>query len=886
MKRILAMIIGLFCVLCASILSQSKVKPDGEEALKHVRYLASDDFKGRKSGTPEYEKAAEYVAAKMEEYGLRPGNPDGTYFQQVDFKSWKHFDPPIRLEMIEPVPLKFRPGRRLDFFPNGGTGSGIVRAGLVYAGYGLISPEQEWDDYANLDVQNKIVLIIPGAPKYLESIPKKDRTLDKKVKAAVDKGAAGVLFMNVDEEISGYRIPAGPRKVTTPDGFVVMTANAVALDKVFYSAGLSWRTLASRSIREKKSSSQQLDIVMEMESHYIQENRTAPSVLGLLPGQDPELKDELIIIGAHLDHLGVGWDGTIFNGADDDASGIGVVLEIARVFQANGFQPVRSILFAGWAGEELGLIGSRYYTNHPLYPLEKTIYVNLDMVGTGDGDLYVGGMWEYEEFYDYLKKGMKEDMKERLRYRLAYRGSDHASFLAKGVTSISLRSGNVLTQKLDDEHPEYHRPGDDPAIIQPELLQLAAEYNHDILIDLATTKENLFNPNFRAQFLHKDAFVVDLHCDTIGRALGGVDLAEDQSRGHIDIPKLKQGAVDLQVFACFVGPPREEIHKHQAAKRVFDQIDAVHQLAADNPDDIQLILTPDDLRKLRGKRKTGVLISIEGGYAIENDLRLLRSFHRNGVRMMTLTHWLDTDWADASGDPESQLGGLTEFGEEVVKEMNRIGMIIDVSHVHDETFWDVMRLSEHPVVASHSCCRALSDVHRNLTDEMLKALAKNKGVIGICYVPSFLNAENGQKINDLRNELLAKHGLPEDRAEYAKADAGARKKFGEEFRREAAKLRKSLPPVDVKTVVDHIDHVVKITKSTSHVGLGSDFDGTSSTPVGLEHTGKLSAITEELVQRGYKESDIKKILGGNFLRVFRKVCGPKKKSDKKQRVVH
>ena len=267
MKRFPAIAVGLICILGHSISSQSQVKPDGEKALEHIRYLASDEFKGRKSGTPEYEKAAEYVASKMTEYGLKPGNIDGTYYQQVDFKSWKHFEPPIRLEMIEPAPLKFHPGRKLDFFPNGGTGSGVVRAGLVYAGYGLISAEHEWDDYANLDVQDKIVLIIPGAPEYLEQIPKKDRSLDKKVKAAVDKGAAGVLFMNVDEEITGFRIPAGPRKVTTPEGFVVMTANSIALDKIFYSAGLSWRTLVSRSIREKKTYSQQLVVVMEMETH-------------------------------------------------------------------------------------------------------------------------------------------------------------------------------------------------------------------------------------------------------------------------------------------------------------------------------------------------------------------------------------------------------------------------------------------------------------------------------------------------------------------------------------------------------------------------------------------------------------------------------------------
>ena len=177
MKRTLVLSASLICIFLFAFSNQDQVKPDGDKALEHIRYLASDDFKGRKSGTPEYQKAAEYVAAKMKEYGLKPGGTEGTYFQQVDFKSWKHFEPPTRLEILEPSIYKFRPGRRLDFFPNGGTGSGIVKTGLVYAGYGLISPDLEWDDYANIEVQGKIVLIIPGAPKYLEDIKKKDRTI-------------------------------------------------------------------------------------------------------------------------------------------------------------------------------------------------------------------------------------------------------------------------------------------------------------------------------------------------------------------------------------------------------------------------------------------------------------------------------------------------------------------------------------------------------------------------------------------------------------------------------------------------------------------------------------------------------------------------------------
>lgn len=870
MRRIsLFIFIVLFCITVV----RPQEKPDGQKAFEHVNYLASDSFKGRKSGTPEYQKAADYVVIKMKEYGLMPGGDNGTYFQQVPFKNWRHFEPPIRLEITSPEHLIFVPGRNLDFFPNSGTGSGKVKASLVFAGYGLVSKKYKWDDYEGLNVKGKIVLLIPDAPDFMKDLPKTEKILERKVKRAIQKGAAGILFMNIGERIRARRFPLGPKKGTCPEGFVILTANPVVLDKIFYMSKSSWRTLVSRTLREKKPYTLPLNVTVEMESHFIQEDRKAPNVIGLLPGNHPELKDEYIIIGGHLDHLGVGWDGAIFNGADDDATSTGVILEVARVLKTNNFRPDRNIVFAAWAGEEMGLIGSKYYTNHPLYPLNKTVvYMNIDMVGCGDEDLFVGGMWEFSDFYDILKQHMQEKFKEKLRFRLDYRDSDHSSFLPKGVTSISLRSGNPLTSRLDDEHPEYHKPGDTPGIIQPELLQLASEYHYDNIVFLANTKENLLNPKHHIQFIHKDSTVVDLHCDTIDRYLRGVDLRKDNPRGHIDIPKLKEGAVDLQVFACYAGPPGNELQKYQAAKKVFDQVDAVHQLVQENPEDLILIYSSGDLRKLRGERNIGLLIGIEGGYAIENDLRLLRSFYRSGVRLMTLTHWLDTDWADASGDPEVQLGGLTEFGEKVIKEMNKLGMIIDISHVHDETFWDVVRTSDSPVVASHSCCRALSEHHRNMSDKMLKALAKNGGVIGINYLPGFLNAENDKKWRALRTELLKKYGLPEDYNDFLKADPELQKKFNTEYLTRAKEFQKIIPKIDVKTVVDHIEHVIKVTGNTNHVGLGSDFDGIGSTPEGLEHVGKLANITAELVRRGYKDQDIKKILGGNFLRVFRKVC--------------
>ena len=864
----------LFIVLLIPGLNAfSQITPDGQKAHKHVSYLASDDFKGRKSGTPEYQKAAQYVAQKMKEYGLKPGGEDRTYFQNVRFKNWRHFEPPVRLEIITPEKISFSPGGSRDFFPNSGTGSGVVRGQLVFAGYGMMLKEPKWNDYENLDVKGKIVMIIPGAPDFMKEKVRKAKSLQTKIQIAINKEAAGILFMNIGVGIQGRRFPQGALKGTCPDGFIIMTANPHVLDKIFYMSNLSWRFLVSRSLREKKPYTTPLDTSVEMETHFIHEDRNAPNVLGLLPGKHPQLKNECIIIGGHLDHLGEGLDGSIYNGADDDAASVAVILEIARILQLNRFRPDRSIIFAAWAGEELGLVGSKYYTNHPTYPLERTVvYMNLDMAGTGDEDLYVGGMWEFSDFYDLLKQNMKEKFKEKLHYRIDYRGSDHVAFLNKGVTSISLRSGNVLTRELDDEHPEYHRPGDYPETIQPELLQQAAEYHYDNIIFLSNCRQNLLDPKHHINFIHKDSILVDLHCDTVGRYLGGADLQKDNPKGHIDIPKLKQGAVDLQVFACYVGPPRDELQKNQAAKRAFDQIDAAHTFIEENPEDLVMIASYEDIRKLKGKRNIGILIGIEGGYAIENELHLLRAFYRDGVRLMTLTHWLHTDWADASGDPEPQFCGLTDFGEEVVKEMNKLGMIIDVSHVHDETFWDVIRITDSPIVASHSCCRTLSDHHRNMSDEMLKALAKNGGMIGINYAPGFLNVENDKKLTSLRDELLKKYDLPEDRQELAKADPERRKKFNKEYLSRAKKLREALPKVDVKTVVDHIEHVVKVTGNANHVGLGSDFDGIGSTPEGLEHAGKLANITAELKRRGHKDTDIKKILGSNFLRIFKKIC--------------
>ncbi len=871
MKKILTLMVSFLLIIVTVV--QSQVKTSGEKALEHIKYLASDEFKGRRTGTPEYQKAAEYVEQKMREYGLRPGAGEDKYLQDVPYKNYHYFTQPIRLEMTSPGRHEFLAGRDRDYTPVRGSGNGTVKGELVFAGFGIVSERLNWNDYENLDVKGKIVLIIPDAPKSMQSeFNRKESSTENKITTAVEKGAVGIVFMNTPPvQYRNYNVYI--KKGVCPDGFPVVMANKTCLDYFFYSANSSWRFLVSKIIREKKPHTTELNVTVEMEVNQVHEDLNSPNVIGIIPGTDPVLKNEYLILGAHLDHIGVGVDGFINNGADDNASGVSVVLEVARVLMENGFKPRRTLVFTTWSGEEGWGGGALYYTNNPVYPLEKTaLYMNMDMVGNGDTDMYLGGMWEFSEFFDIIRSNLKDKFKEKLRFRLKYRSSDHARFKDKGVTAISLRSGGLWTNKLDDEHPEFHEPADMAKFIDIEALDTAAEFHYDIVTFLANSEENLLDPRFHINFVHKDAIVADLHTDAVMRIVNGADLSKDNKTGHIDIPKLKEGAVDLQVFACYIGPPQNEIQKNTAAKSVFNMIDGIYDLVNSNPDDLAIIRSYDDLDSEWDTGRIGVLIGIEGGYAIENELSLLRTFYRAGVRLMTLTHWTRTDWADASGDKEAKFGGLTGFGEEVVREMNDLGMIVDVSHVHDETFWDVLRISKDPVVASHSCSRALSDHFRNLSDEMLAALAKNGGMVGINYYSGFLNADNEKKISDLFEKTAKEHDLPPSRAEIHKADSAKRREFYREFNEKAALLRENLPPVNVKTVVDHIDHIVKVTGSCDHVGLGSDFDGISKPPAGLEHTGKLANITKELFERGYKEEDIRKILGGNFVRILKKVC--------------
>ncbi len=362
----------------------------------------------------------------------------------------------------------------------------------------------------------------------------------------------------------------------------------------------------------------------------------------------------------------------------------------------------------------------------------------------------------------------------------------------------------------------------------------------------------------RAQKLHQRAIVVDTHIDVTQRMLfeKEFDIAKRDSKGHTDIPRMKEGGLDAIFFSIYMAGT---VTGPEAVKRSLRLIDSVLEAVRANPNDLVLATTAADIRKAKKQRKIAALMGMEGGHMIDDDLRLLRSYAALGVRYLTLTHGVTTNWADSSSDTPKN-NGLSDFGKDIIRELNRLGVMVDISHVSDKTFYDVLEVTKAPVIASHSSCRALCDVPRNMTDDMLRALAKNGGVVQINYHIGFLSQEYADAAKARREGFQAK--MAEIQELYANDEAKRREKI-DRLRRESAA---TMPKVSMDKIIEHIDHAVKIA-GVDHVGLGSDFDG-ATMPEGVEDVSKLPRITEALLKKGYAEKDIEKILGGNLLRVM------------------
>jgi membrane dipeptidase len=365
----------------------------------------------------------------------------------------------------------------------------------------------------------------------------------------------------------------------------------------------------------------------------------------------------------------------------------------------------------------------------------------------------------------------------------------------------------------------------------------------------------------RAKKLHFSCIVVDTHDDTTQRLLDDkFDLSVRHSEGSIDIPRMREGNLGAIFFSIWISG---KITGPEAVKRAEAQLKAVHEQVRRNPKDLVLATTASEVREARREGKIAVLMGVEGGHMINGSLDVLRSFANSGVRYMTLTHSVNVEWADSSTDKAAH-NGLTDFGKDVVREMNRLGVIVDISHVSDKTFYDALEVSKAPLFASHSSCRAICDAPRNMTDQMIRDLAAKGGVLQINYHVGFLSQEfrdaekNDAKINEAIT-LQVRQRCGGD------GNEGCMLIEGDRITREFVAQGK-LPRVDYTKIIEHIDHAVKVA-GIEHVGLGSDFDG-ANMPYGMEDATMLPKITAALLQKGYSEGDVRKILGENTLRVM------------------
>jgi len=364
--------------------------------------------------------------------------------------------------------------------------------------------------------------------------------------------------------------------------------------------------------------------------------------------------------------------------------------------------------------------------------------------------------------------------------------------------------------------------------------------------------------------LHNKAILIDTHNDFISTGIEKSKSFDQDLKGitHSDLNRMKQGGIDVQVFSIFCDENYGMGTAYAFANR---EIDTLYNTIARNPEKMMLVRTPAELETAVRSGKLGSMIGVEGGHMIEDNLAYLDKLYDRGARYMTLTWNNSTSWASSAADERAKkdLGhpyGLNALGEQIVRRMNELGMIVDISHVGEKTFYDALRITTKPVIASHSCTYALCPVPRNLTDDQIRLIGKNNGVIHLNFYSGFVDSS----FHDKNNAFIRKHQAEKDELlKQNPSDFYANLKLHEKYKEEMDNVRPSL-----SQLIDHLDHIVKLI-GTDHVGIGSDFDGINSSPRELNDVTDMPLITEELLKRGYSKKDIRKILGGNFIRVFK-----------------
>ena len=650
-KSLIVFALGALLLLSPAMAQQKKIAFDAQSAFDLVKVLSTDAMQGRMSGEPGGRMAADYIAAKLKEWKLDPAGLAGGYFQDITFEYYE-VARGASLDVIAGAAKRdFVYGE--DWSASRFSGSGSFGAEIVFVGYGISAPAKDYDDYLGVDVKGKLALFNTDTPRALADKLKDEAAFASRIKAAREHGARGVMTarptMMPGAPQPAYYGGARLRKEDYQADFVVISLESKIVDFIFKHQKADPRYYYQQIEQTGKPQSFATGVRAFVNVNPVFDGKcTAPNILAKIPGTDPKLKNEYVIVGAHYDHLGIDQAGDVFNGADDNASGTAVVMEVARTMKLNRIAPKRTIVFALWAAEEEGLLGSKYYTENPVYPLDKTVaYINLDMEGHGTGKVNFRGLYYAPEVWDVLKARLPKDIVDNVNTgRGGPGGSDHTYFLYQGIPAYFVAT--------DGPHFKTNRVGDVIDLIKPEILKKAGDFVGAATEVLGSDPKASILPGRRELYYWRYETIINHMLPPLGEFVGK---RKDVADPDVDIQLAVVGGKDgLSGDAL-----RLDVMKNLLAG--LDDLKAAKGLV------LQSAAPSPMMSMMRGgPSKAAVAVGLAGLAAVRDDLRWADVFAKQGIAFITLD------------GPDGLFGqkGLSEEGKKIVEALGRAGLFLIV----------------------------------------------------------------------------------------------------------------------------------------------------------------------------------------------------------------
>lgn len=708
MRVFISLFLTSFLLFSPAAAKVKKVSFDARAAWSYIKDLASDARQGRKSGQPGGAMGEEYIASKFKEWGLEPAGDNGTYFQNFTIEH-RNIEEGVALEIIAgKVRRDFYYGE--DWRVQRFSGSGHFTAEVVFVGYGIHAPEKEYDDFAGVDVKGKIVLFSTSTPQKLEKKLGNAKKMEKKIETAQKLGARGAIVFRPSTNQSRYFRMRLKKELYKPD-FVILSVERKVTDFIFKDLNTELRQLLREIDSKAKPKSLETGVKAFVSINAIfDEKRPTRNVLAKISGSDKVLKNEYVVIGGHMDHLGISPMGEIMNGANDNASGTAVVMEIARIMKLNRAKPGRTIIFALWAGEEQGILGSKHYTDHSPYPIDKTIaYINMDMVGHGSGKIPFRGVYYGPQIWKLLREKLPKEILDYVQPgRGGPGGSDHTPFLGKGVPGFFIITRGAI---------KYHRSRDDFDLINPEMLKKTGDFVHAAVKILASESGDFIPPLRQETYYLKYQTLINFKLSPLNEV---VDHHKDVKDSHVDLQlsiiteekALSGDELRIDILKKFMSTS-EEIKKAKG----LTYYSSSNRLSG-------------DMRQ----GKTTIMTGLKGINSFRDDPRWAQVLAKQGLYFVFVE------------DPSFLFGeeGLSEEGKKIIKAVNTSGLLLFVKGVDGLQAKVLLKESKKPLVI----------LDKNLPDKEVMELIKEKdSALGLVLDSEEDSAAYFKKLDEVKKAI-------------------------------------------------------------------------------------------------------------------------------------